>query len=138
MTIVEKGFAIPENVVIMNKKEDSDYPYTYACDFILIISPWDEIGCGMERAEGRYILKMLSMALGVSDKELAEKLADAYLKYDFQVHLLKDNPEEFEFPENAIGCKVIINDEIKWVYWLEPKNKHAKSSSLSIGIVDHD
>ena len=112
----------------MNKEEkkfDSDYPYKYAIDFIRITSPWDEIGCGMSRTQGRHILETLSMALGISDKELAEKLADTYLKYEFQVRLLEDNSEKFKFPENAIERKIIDNDEIKWAYWLEPKSDYA-------------
>ena len=103
------------------KEADSKYPYDYASAFIQTISPWDENGYCMESSQAIYIRKMIAMVLDVDDEELAEKLADAYLKYEFKTQMFKTNFKKIEFPEKSIGCKVINDGDVKFAYWLEPK-----------------
>ena len=104
-----------------SKEADSKYPDKYACDFIRIVSPCDENGCSMSISQGRYVRRMIAMALGMNDEELAEKLANAYLKYEFKTQMFKTEFGKIEFPENSIGCKIINDGDVKFAYWLEPK-----------------
>ena len=104
-----------------SKESDPKYPYVYACDFIRIISPWDENGGSMSTSQSRYIRRMIAMALGINDEEIAEKLADTYLKYEFKTQMFKSEFKKIEFPENSIGCKIINDGDVKFAYWLELK-----------------
>jgi transposase len=58
---------------------DSRYPYTYACDFIRNLGPVDNSGVVLSRSDASQIRSGIARALGIDDKELAEKLADAQL-----------------------------------------------------------
>ena len=104
-----------------NKESDLKYPDEHACNFIRIVSPWDENGCSMSISQSRYVRRMIAMALGINDEELAEKLADTYLKYEFKTQMFKSEFKKIEFPENSIGCKVINDGDVKFAYWLELK-----------------
>lgn len=58
---------------------DSRYPYTYACDFIRTLGPVNSGGVVLSRSDASRIRAGIAKALGMDDKELAEKLADAQL-----------------------------------------------------------
>jgi hypothetical protein len=66
---------------------DSRYPYTYSCDFIRRAGPISSEGVVLSRADASKIRRQIALALGMDDRELACKLADAQL-----VH--QENPEE--------------------------------------------
>lgn len=63
----------------MSKENNSRYPYTYACDYLRGVGGIDNSGVKMSRAEASEIRGAVAIALGMDDKELAEKLADFYL-----------------------------------------------------------
>lgn len=58
---------------------DSRYPYTYACDFIRSLGPVGKDGVVLSRSDASQIRTGIAKALGIDDKELAEKLADVQL-----------------------------------------------------------
>jgi hypothetical protein len=71
----------------METKENSRYPYTYACDYIRMIPEKEmveslgvAIGVKLSRSEASQIRSKIADVIGMDDRELAEKLADAYLK----------------------------------------------------------
>lgn len=63
----------------MSKENDSRYPYTYACDYLRGFGGIDNSGVKMSRAEASEVRGSVAKAIGMDDKELAEKLADFYL-----------------------------------------------------------
>lgn len=64
-----------------NKKENSRYPYTYACDMIRGFA-YGENGCKLSRAECSELLINLSKALDIDRGVFAKKLADYYLQHE--------------------------------------------------------
>lgn len=128
-TVVEKGFAIPENVIKMNKKSDPRYPYTYACDLIRSISPWDDNGCMMSRATASQIRQIISLSLGMDDKKIAEKLADMFLKYEPMIHVFKHEKERFVPPDGSIAYKIVYIGGRKQANWLQLKTDETDVNS---------
>jgi len=70
-----------------NKSEDGRYPYTYAADFIRMIPEKEfveslgiSIGVKLSRSDASQIRSKIAEIIGMNDRELAEKLADQYLK----------------------------------------------------------
>jgi elongation factor P hydroxylase len=61
----------------MNK--DTRYPYTYACDYLRGFGGYDSGGVRLSRADASSIRTAVAAALGMSDEELAKKLADFYV-----------------------------------------------------------
>jgi hypothetical protein len=58
----------------------SRYPYTYAADFIRVTPATTEFGsCVLSRADAARIRGVIAKAIGMDDRALAEKLADAYV-----------------------------------------------------------
>ena len=104
------------------KKSDSRYPYTYACDLIRSLAPWDEGGCTMSRATASQIRQIVSMSWGVDDKKVAEKLADMFLKYEPMIHVFNNETERFEPPENIIAFKIVHLGGQKQAHWLQLKS----------------
>ena len=108
----------------MTKKEDdSRYPYIHACDFVRNAAPWDESGCTMSRSTASQIRALFSLALGVDDKEVAEKLADAFLRYEPMIYIFKtdDRLEKVDVPIDAIGYKIVTFAGMKQAHWLQPR-----------------
>ena len=68
---------------------DSRYPYTYACDFIRNLGPFDSTGVVLTRSEASQIMSGIAKALSIDDEELANKLADAQLKNEDDPEILK-------------------------------------------------
>lgn len=64
----------------MTKEIDNRYPYTYANDMIRSIPHLDCNGVKLSRSEAAQIRRKIADIIGMSDKELAEKIADYYLK----------------------------------------------------------
>lgn len=58
---------------------DSRYPYTYACDWIRMAGPVGSEGVVLSRFDASRIRTCIASALGMDDRELACKLADAQL-----------------------------------------------------------
>lgn len=58
---------------------DSRYPYTYACDFIRTYGPISKEGVVLSRSNASQIRQAIAKAIGIPDRELAKKLADAQL-----------------------------------------------------------
>lgn len=118
--------AIPENVKrvikMKNKATDPRYPYTHACDFLRSAASWDEHGCTMSRSDASQARQLISLALGVDDKELADRLADTFLNYEPMIHLFNDNDERFVPPENAISYKIVSIAGMKQAHWLQPRS----------------
>jgi hypothetical protein len=56
---------------------DSRYPYTYACDMIRRLGPVASDGVVLSRADASKIREGIAKALGMDDRALACKLADA-------------------------------------------------------------
>lgn len=104
------------------KKSDSRYPYTYACDFIRSVSPWGDDGCAISRATASQIRQIISLSLGIDDRKVAEKLADMSLKYEPVIHVFNNETERFEPPEDIIGFKIVHFCGKKQAHWLQLKN----------------
>ena len=107
-----------------NKETDSRYPYTYACDFLRSAAPWDEGGCTMSRSDASQVRQLISLALGVDDKEVAERLADTFLNYEPKIYVFKTNDrfEKVDVPENAISFKIVTIAGMKQAHWLQPRS----------------
>ena len=107
-----------------NKETDSRYPYTYACDFLRSAAPWDEHGCTMSRSDASQVRQLTSLALGVDDKEVAERLADTFLNYEPKIYVFKTNDrfEKVDVPENAISFKIVTIAGMKQAHWLQPRS----------------
>jgi hypothetical protein len=58
---------------------DSRYPYTYACDFIRMAGPVGPEGVVLSRSDANQIRQKIADVLGMDDRKLACKLADAEL-----------------------------------------------------------
>jgi len=95
--------------------KDSRYPYTYACDYLRAVNP------NISRSEMSQIRHMIADVLGISDEELAIKLAMAYQSMETQVHIFKDDKEKFPVPKNAIAFNIKMMGGIKIATWMEPK-----------------
>ena len=109
----------------MKRKEtDSRYPYTHACDFLRSAAPWDEGGCTMSRSDASQVRQLISLALGVDDKEVAERLADTFLNYEPKIYVFKTNDrfEKVDMPENAISFKIVTIAGMKQAHWLQPRS----------------
>jgi hypothetical protein len=66
-------------------KDSTRYPYTYAADLIRSIPEKTEIhgmklGVVLSRSDASRIRQKIAEVLGIDDRELAEKLADEFLK----------------------------------------------------------
>ena len=107
-----------------NKKTDPRYPYTHACDFIRSAASWDEHGCTMSRSDASQVRHLISLALGVDDKEVAERLADTFLNYEPKIYVFKTNDrfEKVDVPENAISFKIVTIAGMKQAHWLQPRS----------------
>lgn len=60
------------------KKDDSRYPYTYACDFLRAYGGVDRDGVRLSRSDAAQMREQIAKAIGMTDEELAIKLADYY------------------------------------------------------------
>ena len=102
--------------------EDGRYPYTYACDYIRTASPYGDTGCILSRSDASQIRQLISLALDMDDKEVAEKLADTFLKYEPMIYVFKTNDrfEKVDVPDNAIGYKVVTIAGMRQAQWLQP------------------
>lgn len=58
---------------------DYRYPYTYAADFIRTYGPVSREGVVLSRSDASKIREAIAETIGMDDKELAAKLADAHL-----------------------------------------------------------
>ena len=54
------------------------YPYTYAADYVRI-KMWEMNGIQLSRSDASRVRHIIGEALGLDDKEVAEKLAETYL-----------------------------------------------------------
>lgn len=67
----------------MDDKTSPRYPYTYAVDYIRMLAGYNEKdlfnGTKLSRADASKILHNIARIIGMSDEELAKKLADEYL-----------------------------------------------------------
>lgn len=63
-----------------NKIDDLRYPWTYAADFIRMLSGYDEEGVKLSRSNASLIRRKISEIMGLDDKYMAEQLADYFLK----------------------------------------------------------
>lgn len=61
-------------------KNHSRYPYTYSCDYIRTFAGCDTSGTKMSRAEATEVRHAIADAIGMDDKELAEKISDYYIE----------------------------------------------------------
>lgn len=57
---------------------DSRYPYTYCADYICSVAGYGENGTKLSRCDAGQIRKAFANILGISDHELACKIADYY------------------------------------------------------------
>lgn len=59
----------------------SRYPYTYACDYIRMeMQEPGRIECKWSRSEASQVRALIADALGISDEEVAKKLADKFVR----------------------------------------------------------
>ena len=61
---------------------DYRYPYTYAADFVRSYGPVSSEGVVLSRSDAALIREAIAEAIGMEDRELAAKLADAQLAND--------------------------------------------------------
>ncbi len=117
---------LTERVALQTEHEkDSRYPYTYACDFIRTVSPWDDNGCILDRSDASNIIELMSLALDMNNETLAEELADTFLSYEPMIHVFKtdDRFEKVDVPDDAIGYKIVHVAGMKQAHWLQPKER---------------
>lgn len=59
----------------------SRYPYTYACDYLRMLSGKQDNGISprLSRAQASHIRKTISEVMGLDDEEVAKGLADKFL-----------------------------------------------------------
>lgn len=67
-------------------KKDTRYPYTYSCDYLRTFGGHDAGGVRLSRADASQIRQAIAVAIGMSDEELANKLADYYLANEQEVN----------------------------------------------------
>ena len=67
---------------------DTRYPYTYAADFIRACGPVSSEGVVLSRSDASQIREAIAKAIGIDDKQLAVKLADAQLANEEDVEFL--------------------------------------------------
>ncbi|MCB4358462.1 hypothetical protein [Quatrionicoccus australiensis] len=60
-------------------ENDGRYPYTYAADYVRGLAGYTEGGTKLSRSDASQVRQGIAKAIGVDDKELAEKLARYYL-----------------------------------------------------------
>lgn len=58
----------------------SRYPYTYCADFIRKHGPHDGLSPKLSRADAASLKAKIAEAIGMSEVDLANRLADAYLR----------------------------------------------------------
>jgi hypothetical protein len=64
------------------EEKDSRYPYTYACDLIRAMTGYDSEGnCKLNRSDASTLRGELANLLGITDEDLAKKMADHFLKH---------------------------------------------------------
>jgi hypothetical protein len=80
------GFQVIGDKMAIDKSEDTRYPYTYAADYIRslagYIAPDYTSGTKLSRADAAKIKEKIAEIIGMSEQELAEKLADYYLEHE--------------------------------------------------------
>lgn len=64
---------------------DSRYPYTYACDYLRAYGGADKGGVKMSRSEASAVREAVAKAIGMTDEELAKKLADYYNEHEEEI-----------------------------------------------------
>lgn len=62
----------------MGAQTDSRYPYTHACDYLRAFGGMDKGGVRLSRSDASQIRQAVAVAIGMSDEDLAKKLADYY------------------------------------------------------------
>ena len=72
---------------------DSRYPYTYACDWIRMAGPVGPEGVVLSRSDASLIRTCIASALGMDDRELACKLADAQLASEEDPEIAKQQTQ---------------------------------------------
>jgi hypothetical protein len=70
---------------------DSRYPYTYSCDMIRRLGPVASDGVVLSRADASRIREGIAKALGMDDRALACKLADAQLQHEDDPTAMQDD-----------------------------------------------
>lgn len=61
---------------------DSRYPYTYSCDYLRQFGGNDKSGVRLSRSDASQIRGAVAKAIGMTDEELARKLADYYKEHE--------------------------------------------------------
>ena len=74
---------------------DSRYPYTHACDYIRSFGPVGEGGVVLSRADASRIKSAIANAIGMDDREMACKLADAELSRQEDPEFLMEQTNRF-------------------------------------------
>ena len=72
---------------------DYRYPYTYAADYVRTYGPVSSEGVVLSRSDAALIREAIAEAIGMSDRKLAEKLADAQLANEEDCEFLKRQTE---------------------------------------------
>jgi hypothetical protein len=73
---------------------DYRYPYTYAADYIRSYGPVSSEGVVLGRSDASQIREAIAKAIGMDDKELALKLADAQLANEQDDEFMKSQTEQ--------------------------------------------
>lgn len=75
---------------------DYRYPYTYAADFIRACALVSGGGVVLSRSNASKIRKAIAEAIGMDDRELSEKLADAQIEELFEQVIEEMHPQQQE------------------------------------------
>ncbi len=62
----------------MSAEIDTRYPYTYSCDYLRGLAGYGEGGTKLSRADASQVRHGIAEAIGMTDDELARKLANHY------------------------------------------------------------
>jgi hypothetical protein len=66
-------------------KNDTRYPYTYACDLIRSAVGYNESGSKISRSDASKIRELFAKVTGLDDTYLADKLADYYIANEEEI-----------------------------------------------------
>ena len=66
-------------------KKDTRYPYTYACDLLRSATEYTKNGCSLSRSDASKIRGLIAKIINMPDEELANKLADYYIKNEPEI-----------------------------------------------------
>lgn len=79
VTFLEVFGAWAEEKLVDPRRKSGRYPYTYAADLVKMFGPSEGVSPVLDRSTASQLYKAIGHALGISERVMAESLADYYL-----------------------------------------------------------